>query len=921
MNNWRHLGAQYLWNSFIANLSHSNNGLLKVVKHNPLFFLPFFILIIFVILLAVIFRLFFRIKKSVKEVPILLEITPPSHTEKTAYTTTQLFSTFHGLVREQTLLDKLLGKKQRLSFEIVSTKNEGIRYIIRTTPDQVNNVKKNLTTYLSDVSIKTVDDYLPKDFGKHNDYQTQIVEYRLGKSFAFPLQKQNQLEEHDPVGYITGMMTKLSPNELISFQIVLSPVKTSEVDIIQNMIRGKRDVLQYLGSPSYYLVVKLLFGIITLLTTIIREVGGALTSVISEVQSSPDQIRRMRAYELESKMRMNNFKNIPKVLTPYEEELIQSIQGKISQPLFTSSIKLLVIAKNKQELKERINGFNSSLSTFSDISNQSLKIKKGILNLKKIRIWLFKKRLISLFTSRNDRYANLLSSSEMSDLFHFPFTKVTRTEGLVKNRSRELPAPLSLKKSDAKFDVIIGENQYGGELVPIGITLEQRLKHMYIIGKTGMGKTTLITSAIYQDMLSGKGLVVFDPHGDMIQELLKVIPKNRKNDVIFFDPSDREWPIGLNLLSPGIKFNNIEDEHDWITSSVLAVFKKLADEKHWGPRMEHILRNATLTALLTPNPNIYTIQRLLTDKAYQRKIALTLRDPVLKQFWQKEFALMGNMQLSSVTAPLTQRLGNFISSKMSRHILLQEKSGISISQIMDEGKILLINLSKGDLGEDQSFFFGTILTSFIWMAAYQRTKIPENKRKDFFIYVDEFQNFATPQFSEISSEGRKFHISLIASHQNIAQIKDKDILKGVAGNANTIVCFKDSPDDEAFILPFMDPEVEKGDIVNLAPFHFFMKVTGVESEEAFSGKNVPIDVTSSEKTRDEIISYTRDHYATPRAKVEQYLEKLFEEDKPKSVKAEKAKEVISATKTNSKRKNKKSIKVKTTMVKKPARRK
>src|ERR1035437_4534191 len=176
--------------------------------------------------------------------------------------------------------------------------------------------------------------------------------------------------------------------------------------------------------------------------------------------------------------------------------------------------------------------------------------------------------------------------------------------------------------------------------------------------------------------------------------------------------------------------------------------------------MKHILRNATLTALLTPNPNIYTIQRLLTDKAYQRKIALTLKDPVLKQFWQKEFALMGNMQLSSVTATLTQRLGNFISSKMSRHILLQDRSGISISQIMNEGKILLVNLSKGDLGEDQSFFFGTILTSFIWMAAYQSTKIPESKRNNFFVYVDEFLNFATTRFTEITSEGRKFHVSL-----------------------------------------------------------------------------------------------------------------------------------------------------------------
>ena len=919
MNNWQQWRADYLLNSLTAKFPHSKDGFLKIVAHNPFLSLPFLILIVFLILLVFLLRLFLRIKKSVKEVPVLLEITPPSRTEKTAYTTTQLFSTFHGLINAQTMLDKLLGKKQRLSFEIVSTKNEGIRYLLRTTPDQVNNVKKNLTTYLSDVSIKTVDDYLSKDFGKTKDYQTQIVEYRLGKSFAFPLQKQNQLDEHDPVGYITGMMTKLSPNELISFQIVLSTTITSEVDRIKNIIRNNGDVLKYLNSPSYHFVLRLIFGLVTLLTTVIKGVGGALISVINEAQAGPDQIRRMRAYDLESKMREKTFKSTVKVFDPHEQEVIQSIQGKIAQPLFQSSIKLLVIAKDKQELKERISGFSSSLSTFSVINYQSLRVKKSVFNLKKIKAWMFEKRLISIFTPRNDRYAQLLSSSEMSDLFHFPFTKVTRTEGLVKNRSRELPAPLSLKKSDANFDVIIGENQYGGEVVPIGITLEQRLKHMYIIGKTGMGKTTLITSAIYQDMLNDKGLVVFDPHGDMIHELLKVIPKNRRKDVIYFDPSDREWPIGLNLLSPGIKFSNIEDEHDWITSSVLAVFKKLADEKHWGPRMEHILRNATLTALLTPNPNIYTIQRLLTDKSYQRKIALTLKDPVLKQFWQKEFALMGNMQLSSVTAPLTQRLGNFISSKMSRHILLQDRSGISISQIMNEGKILLINLSKGDLGEDQSFFFGTILTSFIWMAAYQRTKIPESERKDFFIYVDEFQNFATPQFSEISSEGRKFHISLIASHQNISQIKDKDILKGVAGNANTIVCFKDSPDDEAFILPFMDPEVEKGDIVNLAPYKFFMKVTTDESEEAFSGKTVPIDVTSSKKTRDEIISYTRQHFATPRAKVEQYLEKLFEEDEPKPAKIEIAKEVTSAIKTNPKRKIKKSIKVKTTMVKKPAR--
>jgi TraM recognition site of TraD and TraG len=194
---------------------------------------------------------------------------------------------------------------------------------------------------------------------------------------------------------------------------------------------------------------------------------------------------------------------------------------------------------------------------------------------------------------------------------------------------------------------------------------------------------------------------------------------------------------------------------------------------------------------------------------------------------------------------------------------------------MDEGKILLVNLSKGDIGDDESLFFGTILTSFIWMAAYQRTKIPEQHRRDFFLYVDEFQNFATPGFSEIASEGRKYHVPLIVSHQNIAQIKDKDLLKVIVGNAHTIICLKASPDDEAFILPYMTPVVEKGDIVNLTPYHFFMKTTADESEDAFSGITVPLTITESEKTKDAVVANSRKQFATPLKSVEAYMEKLF----------------------------------------------
>jgi hypothetical protein len=474
----------------------------------------------------------------------------------------------------------------------------------------------------------------------------------------------------------------------------------------------------------------------------------------------------------------------------------------------------------------------------------------------------------------------ILSSSELADLYHFPNTDLTKTEGLVKSRSQVLPTPLSIKRSNAKLDVMVGVNQHGGEIQPIGMTAEQRQKHTYVIGKTGMGKTTLLTEMIYQDMLSGKGLAVLDPHGDMFKDLLRLVPENRQKDVIVFNPDDRNWPIGLNLLDPGVEFADEDERNERITDSVIKVFAKLADEKNWGPRMEHNLRSATMTALQLPNPTLYTLQRLLTEKSYQRKVARELKDPVLKQFWQKEFALMGSMQLSNAATPLTNRLGHFITTKMSRHILLQEKTSLNIADIMNEGKILLVNLSKGDITEDQSRFFGIILTAIIWLAANQRSRIPEEERRDFFLYVDEFQNFASPLFSEIVSEGRKFHISLIASHQNLAQIEDKSLVELVATNASTLISLKVGPADEAFLLPYMKPVVEKGDMVNLTPRHFYIKTTADESEDAFSGITVPLDVERSEETKKDVIAYSRKQYATSKKVVEQQMEQLFNPPKP-----------------------------------------
>ncbi|MEI6499156.1 MAG: type IV secretion system DNA-binding domain-containing protein, partial [bacterium] len=736
--------------------------------------------------LAVIFKLIILIRQ-LREHYLFLEITPPKETDISAFSTTQLFTLISDLLEQSSWLDKILLRQTTASLEIISTKEKGIQFLARIPDDLASSFETNMRTYVPGIQIKNTSNYL-LEINKP-DKQTKILEFKLSKHFAFPIGEHKDLKQHDPLAYLVNNMGKLGENDLVAIQIVLKPMNRIEQRLTRDKIQEiklamKRDrFAEWVGKKGK---IDLFSFLANILEGLAKIAVAPLLIVADFITGQESKLPEKAKTKIEA--------------TPETIELEGFVRTKLSQPLFEASIRALIITSSDQ-VKEREKGLLSSFACFRHPAGQAIVAKFNLLGKlgQKMRRWQFQNHLTSV--------SLILSASEIAALYHFPFRADTDTPDLARIKSRELPAPLSLRKTDSKFDVIFGVNKFSGENVPIGLTLEQRQKHMYIIGKTGMGKTTLLKNAIYQDMKNGKGLAVFDPHGDLLQELLEIIPENRREDVIVFDPSDREWPIGLNILSPGIKFSDKEDEQEWITSSVIGVFAKITAKEYWGPRMEHILRNATLTALQTENPSLWTLQRLLTDKAYQKQVAGALKDPVLKQFWNKEFANLGTMQLSSVTAPLTQRLGSFITTKMSRHILLQEKSTVSISQIMDEGKILLVNLSKGDLGEDMSFFFGVVLTSLIWMAAYQRTKIKEKDRRDFFLYVDEFQNFATPRFSEITSEGRKYHVSLIASHQNIAQIEDQHILKVVAGNANTIICLKASPDDENFILPFMEPEV------------------------------------------------------------------------------------------------------------------
>ncbi len=750
-----------------------------------------------------------------------------------------LFAALHGLLREEENL------QEHFSFEIVSDKVGGVRFYVAVPSSIVKYVEGQVYAQYPDAQIKPVPDYAQDIHLEESTFE--IATLKLEREDYFPIKSFRDLEG-DPFTSITSVLSEVDARETMMIQYLVRPIPDVWQDSgykYTNALREGKDVSS--RGPS-------------LLGTAVRTFAKEATAIAAGVATG------WLKYSEGTAEAGNNYGNDKVILTTTDELQITSIENKLAKMGFEIEIRIVSSSKTLEEAENKL---RLVLASFQQLSNINLNSFTSEITINKnAYLNKYKQRL---FEPDN---AFILSVEELATVFHLP-SGGTNTPNISWTYSRKTEPPAKLPTKDC---VYIGETVFRSKRVKFGLAEgDDRLRHMYVIGKSGTGKSTLFESMISQDIMNGHGVGLLDPHGETIEKVLERIPDHRVDDVIYFDPSDTERPIGLNLLQ-------IDDQSqkNLLASGLVSAIKQHFDFS-WGPRLEYLLNYSVLTLLEVPGTTMLGITRLLEDKNYQNFILHFVKDPVVKRFWESEYKEMkGNQKLvTEAIAPIQNKVNRFLASSTIRNILGQKKSTIDLWDAMNNGKIVLINLSKGKIGADNANLLGALLVSRIQFYALQRANIPYEERRPFYLYVDEFQNFATGSFEEILSESRKYKLGLYLTHQFTAQLPE-EMLKGVYGNVGTIAAFSlGAPDAKALETEFA-PYYTAEDIISLERFEMYMKIMidGMTSIP-FSGR-ILLPWLDEEATapktgnKERVVALSREKYGTDRKYVEEKTRKWIE---------------------------------------------
>ncbi len=648
-------------------------------------------------------------------------------------------------------------------------------------------VPKHLETafekYVQGVYSRALVEKMPQDYTIFEPGGATAGCYlRLAEPDIFPINTYKNLEK-DPLASVTNALSKIAPEEGVAIQIVIRPSQF-------NFQKRGNKILRKIKEG--------------------KKVGVA----ISEVSRSPiveilmEMIRLFTSNKsAEEKTETGRAKIEPNV----DENVIKNIQEKIQKPIFETNIRFIASAPKTERAEQILNDIKGSFGQFSlSLSNSFIprEAKGGQL-----------KKLVYDFSFRNFNPSQKISLNieELASIYHFP-TYYTETPNVKLSKTGSVAPPSELPEKGVS---LIGKVTFRGEEKNVYFAnRKDRRRHFYAIGQTGTGKSSLLREMIRQDIQNGEGVAVIDPHGDLIEDTLANIPKERIKDVILFEPSDTGRPVGLNML----EFKS-DSQKDFAVQEMIAIFHKLFPPEIVGPMFEHYMRNAML-ALMSDKNNpgtLVEIPRMFTDDVFMEQQLEKVTDPIVRSFWLKEWKQTTGSTKSDMLGYVVSKIGRFIGNEMMRNIIGQPFSGFDLEDIMNEGKIFLANLSKGLTGETNASLLGLILVSKMQMAIMRRAEIPEAQRKDFYLYIDEFQNFTTDSIATILSEARKYRLNLILAHQYMPQLKE-EIRDAVLGNVGSIGAFRVGAADAEFLEKQFEPDFSRFDLTNIDNFNFIVKM-------------------------------------------------------------------------------------------------
>lgn len=729
-----------------------------------------------------------------------------------------------------------------ISFELY-VENGLIAFYVLCPKDLASIVEKQITSYYpnADVSPRLPPEIWPKDM--------KLVAYNMvtQKPYFFPLRFFDSMQE-DPLNDVTNSLSKLQPEERACVQVVLTPVfseswakKTKKFASVK--FKGKKETF-FDKVPGLKI-----FG-----------------SLIGMLASSDGHTNAPGASSGDSFVRM---------IQP-EEELYKRMGEKAGMSGFYTSVRILASAKTWERANDIANNMQVSFNVFKDLYGNHFKNRRIFVNFlphiinQYLMHPLWKHRINGFWHKKN-----LLVEKELASLYHFPDSRYNTISNIEWILYKSLPPP-----PNAPLDgIVLGVNRYRGVETKVRFRDGDRTRHQYIIGKSGSGKSALLNWMARQDIASGAGLCIVDPHGDLIEDALAHTVKERAKDVIVFDPADLERPMGLNLLEA-----KTAEEKDRASLDAMEIFIKLFGNEIFGPRIQHYFRNGCLTLMddEEEGATLIDVPRLFVDDEFQRYKVSKCKNVVVRSFWENEIAKTGAREKEEMIPYFSAKFGPFITNTTMRNIIGQPKSAFNIRQIMDEGKVLLVNLSKGKIGDVNAQLLGLIFVNKVNMAAMSRADVPQKDRRRFYLYVDEFQNFITDAFATILSEARKYELGLIMAHQYIGQLVGKTEAYGqggtkmrdaVFGNVGSIMSFKIGAEDAEYMAKEMAPVLSEQDVIGIPNFNCYVKLNiNNTTSRPFSMATYYDESDRNEKLGALIKEYSRMKYGRKKAFVDQEIE-------------------------------------------------